>query len=566
MEGLTFRGSFVNGRAVGVFLGLRTIILALVVGAGIVILQGTQGEITVGPLYVLLVCGCVVGGVFFVGLRLGLPPSVCVWSIMVADVILETALVHYSGGMSSQFSLIFCLSIIAAAFLLQVHGGLGIALLASFAYLSYGVLQAKGVLSPPGPSGLDGQTASAGFLHAYMHVSLFFMVGAVGGYLAQRIRLKGRELQNAETELQRLKVDTNNIINNMSSGILVVDSKAKILTINPTAEEILGVEKEDVVGLGVEAALGPLVPHFAQEMLEALVEKQNKRRHEISIRTRDGRRMPLGLSISILKDEKGRARGVIAVFQDLTEARKMQEKMRKADRLAAIGELSAGIAHEIRNPLASISGSIEVLYNELDLSGENRRLMELIVKESDRLDRIINDFLEFARLRPPSLDNVSLTRCLDDVFVLLRNNPALKCGIETEVRHLDGDVTVRFDEEQMKQVLLNLAINACEAMDRPGKITVQTQRVGSDDIKITFTDEGTGIGEEEIARLFEPFFTTKEGGTGLGLAIANKIVEAHGGRIEVRNRELIGAEFSILIPIRMPVRRQETAEVLHPVG
>jgi two-component system sensor histidine kinase PilS (NtrC family) len=268
----------------------------------------------------------------------------------------------------------------------------------------------------------------------------------------------------------------------------------------------------------------------------------------------------------MLKDESGRKRGVIAVFQDLTEARKMQERMRKADRLAAIGELSAGIAHEIRNPLASISGSIEMLYNELELNGENKRLMELIIKESDRLDRIINDFLEFARLRAPSRDAVSVTRCLDDVFVLLGNTPAMQGGLETEIRHLDGDVTVRIDEEQMKQVLFNLAINACEAMGGVGTLVVETARTEDGQVKITFADEGSGIGEEEAARLFEPFFTTKEGGTGLGLAIANKIVEAHGGRFEVQNRAQGGAEFSIVIPISGAALEENVIEILEPVS
>ncbi len=540
--------------------------LALIVGAGIMILQLTQGGISVGPLYVLLVLGCVAGGLFYVGLRLGFPPVGCVWSIMVADIALEAALIHYSGGLSSQFSLIFCLTIIAAAFLLQVHGGLGIALLASFAYASYGVLQAVGWLTPPAQPGIEVQAASTGFLHAYMHVSLFFIVGAVGGYLAQRTGRSGQQLQKAKTEIERLRVDTNKILDNMSSGILAIDSQGKILTVNPTAEQILGVDREDVFGLSVESALEALVPEFAGELLQALEAETSKQRHEILITQPDGREVPLGLSISMLKDENGRKRGVIAVFQDLTEARRMQERMRKADRLAAIGELSAGIAHEIRNPLASISGSIEMLYNELELSGENKRLMELIIKESDRLDRIINDFLEFARLRPPSRDAVSLCRCLDDVFVLLGNTPAMQGGLEAEIRHLDGDVTVRIDEEQMKQVLLNLAINAGEAMDGSGTILVETARVGADEVRISFADEGVGIGEEEAARLFEPFFTTKEGGTGLGLAIANKIVEAHGGRIEVQNRAQGGAEFSIIIPIHAAVLEEHADEVLEPVG
>ncbi len=212
----------------------------------------------------------------------------------------------------------------------------------------------------------------------------------------------------------------------MSSGILVVDRDGKVLTVNPMAEQILGVDKLDIVGLHVEAAFDPLTPEFAREVLEALDSNQGKLRNEISVLRARGIEIPLGMSISILKDDSEETRGVIAVFQDLTEVREMQERVRKADRLAAIGEISAGIAHEIRNPLASISGAIEMLSNELELKGENRRLMELVMKESDRLDRIINDFLEFARLRPPTRGKVSVSRCLDEVLMLLGNTPGLE--------------------------------------------------------------------------------------------------------------------------------------------
>ncbi|MEJ2722700.1 MAG: PAS domain S-box protein, partial [bacterium] len=298
------------------------------------ILQLTQVGISVRPLYVLLVLGCAGGGLFYVGLRLGLSPVVCVWSIMVADIILEAALVHYSGGLSSQFSLIFCVTIIAAAFLLQVHGGLGIALLASFVYASYGVLQAVGWLNPPVQTSTGVQALSTNLLHAYMHVSLFFIVGAVGGYLAQRTGRSGQQLEKAQTEIERLKVDTNKILDNMSSGILVIDSKGKIVTVNPTAEQILGVDKRDVLGLDVEAAFDPLMPEFAREMIQALDAETSKQRHEILIGRPDGRDIPLGLCFSMLKVEYGRKRGVIAVFLDLTEARWMRVRIRKADRLA----------------------------------------------------------------------------------------------------------------------------------------------------------------------------------------------------------------------------------------
>jgi len=229
----------------------------------------------------------------------------------------------------------------------------------------------------------------------------------------------------------------------------------------------------------------------------------------------------------------------------------MRERVRKADRLAAVGELSAGIAHELRNPLASISGSIEMLYHELALEGENRRLMELIMRESDRLDRIISDFLEFARLRTPRRLPANLVRCVEEVATLLRQNADKSDGILIHAVCDPRLPDVWMDDEQMRQVFMNLAVNSCEAMERGGALEINATRAGEDTVRVSFADSGPGIDPEGMERLFEPFFTTKDGGTGLGLAMANKIVTAHGGSIEYRNGER-GAVFTIVLPVETP--------------
>ena len=559
--GLFSRVSAPSAKSITTFLTLRAIFLTLTVGAGIMIVQLTQVQFAVGPLYVLLLLGYAAGGVLQLCIRFGVSPVPALWALMIADVLLETGILHYSGGINSQFSLVYGLSIIASAVLLQMHGGLGIALFASLCYTGYGVIETEGVLRPAAAS---VAAADAGmFIRAYMHVSLFFIVGALSGYLADRVKQRGSQLDTARSKLKQLRLDTERILEHMSSGVLVVDSAGKILGINPTAEQILGVDKSDVVGIRIDAAFDPLMPEFAGEITGALESGQGRLRHELTLRRPDGSNLPLGMSTSILKDDAGEGRGVIAVFKDLTDVHQMEERMRKADRLAAIGELSAGIAHEIRNPLASISGSIEILYNELELSGDDKHLMELIMKESDRLNKIINDFLEFARLRPPRRRPVEMGKCVDEVAALLANNPAARNGIDIRVVHADGELTVESDEEQMKQVVVNLAINACEAMTRGGKLAIETRRTPDGQAKITVRDEGPGIGLEARARLFEPFFTTKEGGTGLGLAIANKIVESHGGTIETRNREEGGAEFSVVIPLR---RARDKDRVAEPAG
>jgi two-component system sensor histidine kinase PilS (NtrC family) len=270
----------------------------------------------------------------------------------------------------------------------------------------------------------------------------------------------------------------------------------------------------------------------------------------------------MGISISPLTDGTQRRRGVIAVFQDLTEVHEMRERVRKADRLAAVGELSAGIAHELRNPLASISGSIEMLYHELALDGENKRLMELIMRESDRLDRIISDFLEFARLRTPRRVPSKLARCIDDVVTLVKQNTEKSDGVAIKTNFDPALPDIWMDDEQMRQVFMNLAVNACEAMENGGTLEISAERTSEARVRIAFKDSGPGIEPEGLEKMFEPFFTTKDGGTGLGLAMANKIVTAHGGSIEFKNAER-GAVFTIVLPVNMPAReKSQAAEVV----
>jgi two-component system sensor histidine kinase PilS (NtrC family) len=414
------------------FLLLRTIVACLVVGAGVTIVALTENTFNAEPLYLLLAVSAVIGGIALALLRLGVDARRVSWGVVVADIGFSAGIVYFSGGVSGQFTTVFCLAIAAAAFLLEMPGGLVTGVLSSACFVTFQLLETWNVIAPPGKSAMAHPHMS-GFVDAYMHASMFLLVGTVGGYLADRIKLKGRALQHAESALEQLRIDTNYILENMSSGVLVVDTDANVLTMNAAAEEILELRKEEVLARHVEESLGRRMPDLAQELIESLASERIRRRQEISGHSRAGAYRPMGISISPLTDGTQRRRGVIAVFQDLTEVHEMRERVRKADRLAAVGELSAGIAHELRNPLASISGSIEMLYHELALDGENKRLMELIMRESDRLDRIISDFLEFARLRTPRRVPSKLARCIDDVVTLVKQNTE-----KSVAGHLDG--------------------------------------------------------------------------------------------------------------------------------
>jgi len=444
MENPVKRDSFGEREVIYRFIVLRMFVATLIVGVGMMIIQVTNEVFPVRPLYLLLAANTLVGGAAYLGFRYGVPHRLGLWILMVSDLLLEAAIIHYAGGVTSQFTLIYCLTIVAAAFLLEMSGGLGTAILASTFYVLYGILETVGAVNPPGKDMLSSPPIPLGVLQVYMHVLTFCLVGTVGGYLARRIRLKGCQLENTESELQRLKFDTDYILNNMSSGILVVDASGVVVNVNPAAEEILGVRREDVLLSGSRELLGSRVSELTDELVGALHEGKSRYRHEIML-SNGSRCTPVGTSISLLHDADGAKRGAIAVFQDLTEVQEMRERVRKADRLAAIGELSAGIAHELRNPLASINGSIELLAGDLKLSGENHRLMELITRESDRLERIIADFLEFARLRPPRKRAVSVGNCLEEILLLMAHNTDKSNGIEMNLENHVGDMHISAD-------------------------------------------------------------------------------------------------------------------------
>jgi two-component system sensor histidine kinase PilS (NtrC family) len=259
------------------------------------------------------------------------------------------------------------------------------------------------------------------------------------------------------------------------------------------------------------------------------------------------------MSLSFLR----RGRGAICSFQDLTDIKRMEKQVRQADRLAAIGRLAAGLAHEIRNPIGSIRGSVEVLRGTLDAQGDDRRLMDIVLRESDRLDAIIRDFLQFSR--PPHLVRVptDVPAMLDEILLMLSNQGGVQ-GSEAPRVQIRRDVPepgakADVDPAQMRQALWNLCLNAVEAMPQGGELRVGVRTVVAESgrtlMEITVEDTGVGITAAELTQVFEPFFTTKPQGTGLGLAIAHRIVEDHGGEIRVQSEPWRGSRFTISIPV-----------------
>src|SRR5216110_3332457 len=249
----------------------------------------------------------------------------------------------------------------------------------------------------------------------------------------------------------------------------------------------------------------------------------------------NGLALRLGFTIAPLFAESGETSGMVITFQDLTDVRALEETSRRQERMAAVGRMAASIAHEIRNPLAAMRGSIQMLHAEMDGDTEQAQLMEIILRESDRLNKIVADYLNYARPRPAELKNVDLRGLISDTFKLLRNSDEMVDGHKLEEELPDRPAIVSGDPEQLKQVCWNIARNALKAMPDGGDLRVSLHEAEHNRLRITFSDDGCGMSPEQVEHLFEPF-TSTTGGTGLGLSIVYQIIRDHGGTITVRSR------------------------------
>lgn len=483
--------------------------------------------------------------------------SAAIFIHLVSELVVEGTLIEVAGKMTTQYSILFLLTIISASLVFRLAGTLAIGTFASLVYTLKGTLHhlfAGGVFQWQSISSAFS-TSDDVFYATFLHLCTFYLVAFVSGYLAQRLRAKEGELSTASQRLERARLDTDDILQNLHSGLLTLDNRGEIVYFNRAAEAILGFHQEEVKGKSFMKVFNRRMPEFTERVLSVLKLARPSIRTEVSITTPEGDEMPLGLTTSILGDENEGVRGVIAIFQDLTAAKQMEEALMRADRLAAVGELSARIAHEIRNPLASISGSVEVLNAELEPDGENAKLMELIVKESERLSRILSGFLSYSRTEAPRRAKLELVSLLSEIIELLRHDVDLPTGLQLEIKSELTTAYVVADEDQVKQVLINLITNAVQAVDRKHGVVEVTigapdgwESISADEwVALSVADNGCGFDPRDTDRIFEPFFSRRQGGSGLGLAVVKRCVDNNGGLLRVRTAPGVGTTFEVLL-------------------
>ncbi|MGI9165217.1 MAG: two-component system sensor histidine kinase NtrB [Pyrinomonadaceae bacterium] len=391
----------------------------------------------------------------------------------------------------------------------------------------------------------------------------FFVVGLLSARLAEERSRSDVRLMAATQSLANLRVVHERIVESIRSGVITTDLQGRIYTFNAAAAEITGYDKDDVRGQYASILFGEMKGHIRDSVRASNIGETSPR-FEADCLTAEGLRLRLGFSISPLSSETGETTGMVITFQDLTQIRALEETSRRQDRLAAIGRMAASIAHEIRNPLAAMRGSIQMLQQEMKSANSEAKLMEIILRESDRLNRIITDFLNYARPRSIVHSQVDVGELLHQTFTLLRYSPEINDRQTIEEDLAGGPLMADADAEQLQQVFWNLARNALQSMPDGGTLRTELSRDASNRLRITFSDNGRGMSPTQVEHLFEPFSSTT-GGTGLGLSIVYQIIREHGGTINVRSREGEGTTISIELPSeKSEVRGQESRVILTP--
>jgi two-component system sensor histidine kinase PilS (NtrC family) len=479
------------------------------------------------------------------------------------DVLLITGLVNVTGGVRSVFSLFYYLAIIAASIILYRRGGVIVASVSSILYGLIVDLEYYGILQPPygTPEGeIYGITPL--LFRVLMNISAFYLIAIFSSLLSEQVRKSETALKIKEIDYRQLEILHRNIIESINSGLLTVDQDNKITSFNRAAEEITGYEFYEVYGAKIDEVL-PEIEKIKEDSQKLSNYNNPSPRFEISFKRSDGKMLHLGFSKSILKDSEGSSQGEVYAFQDVTRLKEMEEHVKQVDKLAAVGRLATGMAHEVRNPLASMSGSVQVLREGLRLDADNRRLMEIVLRETNRLDQLLSDFILFAQPDDRKKEMVELNSIIDDALQLFSNNPHYS-NINV-VKNLQNTIMIEVDQQQIKQMLWNLFINAAQAMDYEGKLEVSTEIVRLDSLdakisskidisvgelwaRILIADAGCGISEHYLDKIFDPFFTTKEKGIGLGLSIVYSIIESYGGTILVESEKDKGSRFAIYLP------------------
>ncbi|HEX9813626.1 MAG TPA: ATP-binding protein, partial [Myxococcota bacterium] len=481
------------------------------------------------------------------------------------DIAIVSALVHLSGGPDSPFAFLYVLIGVYGAILLERKGAL---ICAAAGALVYGgvILTGQREWLPQHPIGPPDPVPVL-FSTWVINAGGVVLVAWLASLLSAELRRAGEALQQSTNDLSRLQTLHERTVESLKSGLLTTDLEGRITSFNSEAERITSRDRSRVLGLDVEAVLPGLRDRWASDFGGTQIGGSNSRGRMV-YQGRDQSPRHLGIGTYVLQDGEAGAGGHVVIFQDVTDVVEMEANLRQSERLAAIGELSASIAHEIRNPLAAISGSIEMLQGRRtgrEESVDSEHLMKIVLREVDRLNHLISDFLSYARPGPSRPETSQLQEIIADIVKMF--DAARPGAVEIDLAVEDG-LTIFADSGQLRQVLWNLVLNAAEAMPDGGRLRIGARSVKERDsqgdspagrkdqeeqgkagwLEIAIADDGCGIPRDQLDRIFDPFFTTKQNGSGLGLATVHRIVESHRGSVRLESKLGVGTTVRIRLP------------------
>ncbi len=538
---------------VGWLIAIRAMIGTLLLGGATLAQITAPGSFAVHPFFWLIALTYALTIVWAWCLRYVERQRWLVDAQLACDAVVVSAFIFLTGGVTSFFSSLYALPIIAGSVIQFRRGGLRVATLSGVLYVGIVLTQYLPPSMAPDlwlvASAISLPTRAAAQYVVVLNLFGFLAVALLSGSMAESVRSAGARLERASSDLADLQALNQNVIDSLPSGLVTTDPSQKVLTFNHAAERICGLSAATVVGRPVSDVL-----QLPAELTEAFTRglgRSGARRLELKFRRSDGRAIDMGLSATHVDTPNGTA-GFLITFQDLTDVKRIERDSQLQSRLAAVGEMAAGIAHEIRNPLASMSGSIQILRDDLPLNEEQAQLMDIVLRESDRLNTTIRSFLEYARPHRFAIARFDLGRVVQDAGLLLRNSADVRESHTVDVAVPDAPIWCDADEGQITQIIWNLATNGLRAMPEGGALLLGAS-IDGPEVVITVRDHGVGIAAEAVEGLFQPFHGTFARGSGLGLAIVHRIVTDYQGAIEVDSTPGSGTTFSVRLPARAEV-------------
>lgn len=463
------------------------------------------------------------------------------------ELIFVSVLIYLTGGVDSPFSFMYLLAIIMGGILVYRRGTFFAAVLGTVFYgLVISGLEKN--LIPPAIRELYHPVGWTEIIYSFfINLAAMFGMAVFSSYLTEKLRTTGDELKVTQHDRDVLEALNDNIVRSISSGLITLDLNGRITALNKVAGKIMGVPEALAQGQDLKNLFAPASLVLPEDPT-ALTEDVS--RHEVICwESPDERRTYLEFRVAPLRGGDNELLGTLVIFHDVTELREMEDRLRKSDRLAVVGQLAAGMAHEIRNPLASISGSIEILAQDFRADDISQRLMRIVLRETERLNGLIKDFLLYARPAPRNLRLIRLDQLIEEIVEVYQHGKDLCVPISWDLQIRPG-LELRSDPKLLEQILWNLINNAIEAMPAGGRITLRGRPGEGEagEVRLEVEDTGKGISPRDRDKIFDPFFTTREAGTGLGLSIVYRIVEAMNGTIAVEDVKGGGARFVIKVP------------------